>query len=97
MNHIVAYELLTDELSTYRSLVYEELRQLVDERTSRLVRGQDGTDYDVATTVSQSIRGDGSLCIRVFVGEATWGAPHDPISDMIVVSPSTLQSGAPLQ
>ena len=94
MNHVIAYELLTAELNVYRDLAYDDLRQLVGERASRMVRGKDGVDYDVATTVKPSLRRDGSICIRAFIGEAAWGAPYDSVADMIIVSPKSPPVGA---
>ena len=93
MNHVIAYELLTAELNVYRDLAYDDLRQLVGERASRMIRGKDGVDYDVATTVTPSRRRDGSICVRAFVGEATWGTPCDSVADMIVVSPNNPSTG----
>jgi hypothetical protein len=88
MNHVVAYELITAELDTYHTLSYDEVRQLVEERASRLVRGRDGTDYDLATTVRwlNSI-GREEIRVSVFIGDANWGALHDSLIDSIVVSP----------
>lgn len=94
MNHVIAYELLTAELNVYRDLAYDDLRQLVGERASRMVRGKDGIDYDVATTITPSPRRDGSICVRAFIGDAAWGAPNDSVADMIIISPNGPQVGA---
>jgi hypothetical protein len=96
MNHVIAYELLTAELNVYRDLAHEDLRQLVGECTPRMVRGKDGVDYDVATTVKPSLGRDGCICVRAFIGEAAWGAPYDSVAEMITVSPKGPPVGASL-
>jgi hypothetical protein len=85
MNHVIAYELITAELDAYRKLSYTELSQCVGERESRLVRGHDGADYNVLSTVK--LRSSGDIVVTVFVGEANWGGPHDSLIDEIIVSP----------
>jgi hypothetical protein len=95
MNHVVAYELLTAELTAYCRLPFQELCQLVGERTSRLVRGKDGVDYDLAVDIQWRERPQGDVRVRGFIGEANWGGPHDALDDAIVVpyagSPSIRQ------
>jgi hypothetical protein len=86
MNHVVANELLTAELSAYLKLPFQELCQLVGERSSRLVRGADGVDYDLATVVRWRLKPDGDVHVSVFVGEANWGGPHDAMDESIVIS-----------
>jgi hypothetical protein len=87
MNRIIAYELVTVELATYRSLPYDELRQLVGERTSRLVRGTDGIDYDLSIRVAWRHGTAGDINVAVLAGAADWGSPHDTLGDNIIVSP----------
>jgi hypothetical protein len=86
MNHVVANQLLMAELSAYKSLPFQELCQLVGERSSRLVRGADGVDYDLATVVRWRLQPDGDIRVSVFVGEANWGGPHDAMDESIVIS-----------
>jgi hypothetical protein len=89
MNRIIAYELVTAELATYRSLPYDELRQLVGERTSRLVHGADGIDYDLAIRVNWRLKVGGDIRVTIFAGAADWGSPHDTLSHSVIVSPPT--------
>jgi hypothetical protein len=86
MNHVIAYELINSELDSFRQLRYEELVELVNERASHMVRGGDGVDYEVTTTVRWCSGEDGDIRVRVFIGEANWGGPHDPLDDTIVIS-----------
>ena len=86
MNHVVAYELLTAELSAYRELPFQDLCQLVGERSSRLVRARDGVDYDLAVEARWRLHPNGDIRVTVFIGEANWGGPHDALDDTIVVS-----------
>ncbi len=91
MNHVVAYELLTAELSAYRGLPFEELSQLVGERSSRLVHGKDDVDYDLAVLVRWRLYPNGDIRVVAHVGEANWGGPHDSLDDTIVIPhPSSL-------
>jgi hypothetical protein len=85
MNHVIAYELLTRELAPYRNLAFEELRQLVGERSSRLIRGEDGVDYDLTIVVRWRVRDDGDIRVTGFIGEANWGGPHDTLDETFVV------------
>jgi hypothetical protein len=86
MNHIVAYELLTAELTAYRDLAYVELCQVVGERTSRTVQGRDGIYYSLAVVTRWRFHPDGDIRVTVFVGEANWGGPHDSIDETIVIA-----------
>lgn len=85
MNHVIANELLMAELSACRSLPFQELCQLVGERSSRLVRGADGVDYDLATVVRWRLKPDGDIRVSAFIGEANWGGPHDAMDESIVI------------
>jgi hypothetical protein len=87
MNRVIAYQLLNAELAAYRGLAYDEVRQLVGERFSRLVRGMDGVDYDLLTTVRWRFGDEVDIGVKAFIGEANWGGPHDEIHDTIVISP----------
>jgi hypothetical protein len=88
MGHVVAYKLLTAELAGYRQLSYEELRQLVGERTSRLVRGSNAIDYDL-TVVVQAGKRDDEIRVTGFIGEANWGGPHDTLDEVFLVKESS--------
>jgi hypothetical protein len=85
MNRVIAYELLTAELAVYRELAFSELRQLVGERSSRLVRGRDGVDYDLTVVVRWRLQEDGEIRVIGLIGEADWGSPHDSLDDTFVV------------
>jgi hypothetical protein len=85
MNHVVAYELLTSELAAYRNLPFDELHELVGERSSRQVRGRDGVDYDLAIFVRWRLQAGGDIRVHAFIGEANWGSAHDQLDDGIVV------------
>jgi hypothetical protein len=86
MNHVVAYELLMAELSAYRELSFTDLCQLVGERSSRLVRGKDGVDYDLAVEARWRLHPNDDIRVTAFIGEANWGSPHDALDDTIIVS-----------
>jgi hypothetical protein len=86
MNHIVAYELMIAELSAYRELSFHELCQLVGERSSRLVRGRDGVDYNLAIEARWRLHPHGDIRVTAFIGDANWGGPFDALDDTIVVS-----------
>jgi hypothetical protein len=86
MNHVIANEMLMAELRTYQALPFHDLCQLVGERSSRLVRGADGVDYDLATDVRWRLQPDGDIRVNVFVGEANWGGPHDALDESIVIT-----------
>ena len=83
MNQVVAYELLSAELATYRERPYRELCTLVGAPLSRLVR-RDGVDYDITTTIQRLKKSGGDIEIHATVREADWGSPHDPIADSII-------------
>lgn len=85
MNHVIANQLLMAELSAYRSLPFEELCQLVGERSMRLVRGADGVDYNLTTIVRWRLEPGGKIRITAFVGEANWGGPHDAMDESILI------------
>jgi hypothetical protein len=42
MNHVIAYQLLTTELASYRDLGFEQLLSFVGEKTSFRKRADDG-------------------------------------------------------
>lgn len=83
MNHVVAYELLTSELGDYRRLAFDELCELIGERSSRIVQGTDGVDYDLTVVVHWSE--SGAIRVRGFIGESNWGSSHDTLEDTFVV------------
>jgi hypothetical protein len=83
MNHIVAYKLLADELLAYRQLPVDEIRQLVGEHSTRLVRGKDSVDYSL-TVVVRSRSGD-DVRVVGFIGIADWGSPHDSLNEVISI------------
>jgi hypothetical protein len=86
MNHVIAYQLLASELNAFRELPSSELRQLIGEKSTRRVHGNDGVDYDLTVIVRWRLDVDGDIAITAFVGESSWGAPHDSLDDTIVVS-----------
>jgi hypothetical protein len=73
MNHIVAYKLLADELAAYRQLPADDIHQLAGEQSSRLVRGEDGVNYNLTVVVRS--RSDNDACVVGFIGIADWGGP----------------------
>lgn len=81
MNRLVANHLLTLELRAYRDLSFDELLELVGERSTRCVR-EDGVDYDLTIIVRQGHNGD--IWVSGFTGESEWGSPHDTLDDTIV-------------
>jgi hypothetical protein len=85
MNHIVAYQLLDTGLLPFRELSYAELRQLVGEKSTNRVRGEDGMDYDLATIVQWRTGQSGDICVTGFVAESAWGGPHDSINVQFIV------------
>jgi hypothetical protein len=85
MNHVIAYQLLASELQAYRELPFTELRQLVGEKSTRSVRGDDGVGYDLTMIVRWHLHDDGDIRITGFIGESKWGSPHDALDDTIVV------------
>jgi hypothetical protein len=86
MNHVIANELLNVELRAYRELPFSELRQLVGEKSTRSIRGQDGVDYDLTMTVRWRSEDGGDIYVQGFIGESNWGSPHDSLDDLIVIS-----------
>jgi hypothetical protein len=91
MNHVIAYELLSSEMATYRNIGFNELRQLVGERTSFRKRGQDGVEYDFLIIVRWRMYEGGDIRVIGFIGEAGWGGPHDSVDDTFVV-PAPIES-----
>jgi len=87
MNHVIAYKLLADELAAYRQLPADDIRQLAGEHSSRLVRGEDGVDYNISIVV-RSHHGNDDIRVIGFVGLADWGSPHDVLDEAIVRSTS---------
>jgi hypothetical protein len=83
MNHVVAYKLLADELAAYRQLPADDIRQLAGEHSTRLVRGEDGVDYNISVVVRSRHDKDEYRVIG-FVGLADWGSPHDVLDEAIV-------------
>lgn len=85
MNHVVAYQLLASELNAYRNLSLPELRQVIGEKSTRCVRGEDGLDYDLTVIVQWQSEIDGDIAVTAFIGESAWGGPHDSLDDTIVI------------
>ena len=85
MNHVIAYRLLASELQAYRGLPFPELRQLVGERTTRCVRGEDGVNYDLTLIVRWCLEDGGDIRVIGFIGESAWGSRHDTLDDTVVV------------
>jgi hypothetical protein len=83
MNHVVAYKLLATELAAYRQLPPEDLRQFVGEQSSRLIRGEDGVDYNINIVVRSRHEND-DIRVIGFVGIADWGSPHDFVDGAFV-------------
>lgn len=84
MNRIIAYELINSELASYRSLSYRELASIA-KTTSRLVRGSDGVDYEISTTLPNRSELSGDIQIQVSVSEANWGAPFDSLVETVTI------------
>jgi hypothetical protein len=82
MNHIVAYKLLADELLAYRQSPVDEIRHLAGEHLTRLVRGEDGVDYNISIVV-RSRHDQDDIRVIGFVGLADWGSPHDSLDEAI--------------
>jgi hypothetical protein len=97
MNRIVAYELLTTELNNFLGLAHGELQSLLGERVTRMIRGKDNIDYEIATTVQPSAQDANSISVHTTITDATWGAPYDLLTHTIEVAPITRQTGASLQ
>jgi hypothetical protein len=85
MNHLIANHLLNAELQAYRELPFSELRQLVGERSTRRVRGEDGVNYDLTMIVRWHPDDECDIHVTGFIGESNWGGPHDTLYDTIVV------------
>ncbi len=85
MNHVVAYQLLASELNSYRELPLPELRDLIGEESTRCVRGEDGVDYDLTVIVRWRFEINRDIAVTAFVGESSWGGPHDSLDDTIVI------------
>ena len=83
MNRVVAYKLLAGQLAAYRQLPVDDIRQLAGERSSRLVRGEDGVDYNI-TILVRSRHDNDDIRVIGFVGLADWGSPHDFLDETIV-------------
>ncbi|HEY4233640.1 MAG TPA: hypothetical protein VGM76_09445 [Lacipirellulaceae bacterium] len=83
MNHVVAYQLLSDELNTYRALSFAELVPLVGERSSR-INHRDGIDYRLEVAVAKSPAAH-DIHVTCSIGEANWGSPHDRLEDAIII------------
>jgi hypothetical protein len=86
MNHIIANQLLASELLTFRELPFSELRQLVGENSTRCMRGSDGVDYNLTTVVRWRLCEEGDISVTGFIGESSWGGPHDSLDDTIVIT-----------
>ena len=87
MNHVVAYKLLASELAVYRQLPMDDIRQLAGEHSSRLVRGEDGVDYNLTIAV-RSRRGGEDVRVVGFIGIADWGRPNDSLDESILLPSS---------
>jgi hypothetical protein len=83
MNHLVAYQLLNDELNTYRALSFAELAPLVGERSEQIIQ-KDGIDYSLEVVLTRSLAAN-AIHVTCSIGEANWGSPHDRFEDAIVV------------
>ena len=86
LNHVIAYQLLTSELASYRDLGYEQLLAFVGEKSSFRKRAADGNEYEVSIRVAKSFEKEGVLRVLGMVGPTDWGSPHDSVDDVIVVS-----------
>ena len=86
MNHVIAYQLLTSELASYRELGYEQLQSFVGEKSSYRKRAADGNEYEVSIRVAKSSDKQGELRVLGMVGPTDWGGPHDSVDDVIVVT-----------
>lgn len=85
MNRVIAYQLLACGLSTYRSLGYEQLREIVGNDSTRVSLAADGVEYQVFVRVLWR-NGEGrDILVRGSVTESAWGAPHDSVDDEFVV------------
>ncbi len=85
MDHVIANHLLASEFRAYRELPFPELRQLVGERSTRRIRGEDGVDYDLTMIVRWRLSDEGDIRVIGFIGVSSWGSPHDALDDTIVV------------
>jgi hypothetical protein len=85
MNHVIAYELLSAELNAYRELSYQQLCQLIGDRTSRLIHGDDGADYDLTVVVQWRLNPAGDVRVTGSISEANWGGPHDTLEDIVII------------
>jgi hypothetical protein len=85
MDHVIANHLIALELRAYRELPFPELRQLVGEHSTRRIRAKDGVDYDLTMIVRWRHADEGDIRVIGFIGESSWGSPHDTLDDTIVV------------
>jgi hypothetical protein len=83
MNHVVAYQLLNDELNVYRALSVAELGPLVGELSQRITQ-KDGVDYSLDIAVTRPPQSNG-ITVTCSIGDANWGSPHDRLEDAIVI------------
>jgi hypothetical protein len=77
------HQIVSDELNAYRRIELDELRQLIDEHPSRLVR-QDRADCDVMVLVAWRLRTEGDTIVGSPAGEANWGGPLDSLDERII-------------
>jgi hypothetical protein len=84
MNHVSGYELLSNEISRYQALPYDDVSALIDQPYSHTVR-KGGIDYEVTVCVAWYGEQGGDIVVRGSVREANWGSSHDVLEDSIVV------------
>jgi hypothetical protein len=85
MNHVVAYQLLSDELNAYRVLSFADLAPLVGEQSQRIIQ-KDGVDYSVDIAVTRPPQSN-DILVNGSIGDANWGSPHDQLEDTIIIPP----------
>ena len=85
MNRVVAYDLLTAALSSYKDFTAEELANLAGKQSFATKRGTDGVDYLVETTVARTTGKEAGIRVSGSVTPADWGAPHDRLEESFVV------------
>jgi hypothetical protein len=86
MNRVVACKLLADELAAYRRMPADEIRQLAREHSSRLVRGEDGVDYNLTIVVRS--HSDENVRVLGFIAIADCGSPQDSLDETVLTNAS---------
>jgi len=92
MNKVVAYQLLSSELATYRALPYGELARLVGQSFSSRKRAEDALEYDVDIGVFWSNQGPGKILVDGMIGPVDWGSPMSRLDVHFIVSPPNTPS-----